>query len=373
MAQRVRNTTQNHIRNQENVGLLPGKGVDVGAPVQKTNVKRSALTVIQNRNDKLPLSTVVSKNKPSAIQSKPSSSKLSQPVATAPVKPSTRDLEGVEDIDKDDKNDPYLLSEYVNDIYDYLRSLELQYPIRENYLQGQEVTSRMRSVLIDWLVDVHQQFHLLLETLYLTVAIIDRYLQEVNTTTRKKLQLVGVGSMFVACKYEEMFSPEVGDFVYICDNAYTKEEILSMEKNIIRTLNFNLSRPLPIHFLRRYSKAAHAQSVNHAMAKYILELSLIDYELCHISPSLISAASLYLGLWLYNTEKKAVWTKTLVHYSTYSFSDLKPIVKKLASILVQIGMSKCQAVPKKYSQSKMLKISTAPELKMASLRKLASS
>jgi hypothetical protein len=280
---------------------------------------------------------------------------------------------GAEDIDRDDKGDPFLLPEYVNDIYAYLRDLETKYPIKQNYLEGQEVTSKMRGVLVDWIVEVHEQFHLVAETLYLTVAIIDRYLQKVRTTTRKYLQLVGVGAMFMASKYEETFAPEVGDFVYICDNAYTKDEILRMEKAIVRTLDFSLSRPLPLHFLRRYSKAAHALPVHHMMAKYLLELCLVDYDMCHYAPSLISAAAIYLSLWLFHSEKKGVWTKTMVQYTTYSLKDVEAIVKKLASVVVRAFATKNQAVNKKYARSKFLKISCSPELKGAAFMKLASS
>jgi len=86
--------------------------------------------------------------------------------------------ENVTDIDKDDHDNPQLVSEYVNDIYAYLRQLEVRYPIRSQHLVSQtEITGRMRGILIDWLVQVHLRFHLLQETLYLTVAIIDRYLQ----------------------------------------------------------------------------------------------------------------------------------------------------------------------------------------------------
>ena len=136
------------------------------------------------------------------------------------------------------------------------------------------------------MVGVHLQFHLLQETLYTTVAILDRfapyyfYLEfvpwfvvfrflqvEVGSVSRNKLQLVGVAAMLVAAKYEEIYSPEVNDFVYITDDAYTEKDILRMEIRILATLNFDLGRPLPIHFLRRASKAGGVEATTHTLAK----------------------------------------------------------------------------------------------------------
>lgn len=74
---------------------------------------------------------------------------------------------------------------------------------------------------------------------------------------RSQLQLVGVTAMFIASKYEEMYAPDIGDFVFITDTTYSKQEILQMEKSILKSLDFNLSKPLPLHFLRRNSKAGN--------------------------------------------------------------------------------------------------------------------
>lgn len=87
------------------------------------------------------------------------------------------DLITIEDIDEEDRKNPILVSVYSNDIYAHLRALEMLFPIEKGYLQGQEVTAKMRCVLVDWLIEVHEQFHLMQETLYLTIAIIDRFLQ----------------------------------------------------------------------------------------------------------------------------------------------------------------------------------------------------
>lgn len=144
-------------------------------------------------------------------------------------------LLGVDDIDKDDGGKLNLESEYVKDIYNYLQELEKKFAIPENYLaQQKEVSAKMRTVLIDWLNEVHLQFHLFTETYYLTVGIIDRYLHEFTMTSRKSLQLVGVAAMFLACKYEEMYPPMLKDFVFITDDTYSAEQITAMEQRILK-------------------------------------------------------------------------------------------------------------------------------------------
>ena len=82
----------------------------------------------------------------------------------------------------------------------------------------------MRAILVDWIIEVHLKFKLLPETLFITINLIDRYLSIVSIK-RNSLQLVGVTAMFIASKYEEIYAPEVRDFVYITDNAYSKTEI----------------------------------------------------------------------------------------------------------------------------------------------------
>lgn len=134
---------------------------------------------------------------------------------------STRLIQQVEDIDESDVNNPQMVTEYVNDIYRYLFKLERVFPVRENFLATQsDVTPKMRSVLLDWINEVHGQFSLELETYHMTVSMIDRYLQAIPSTPRRSLQLIGVTALFMASKYEELMPPEISDFVYVtgkCD------------------------------------------------------------------------------------------------------------------------------------------------------------
>ncbi|CAL8377591.1 unnamed protein product [Gadus morhua 'NCC'] len=275
----------------------------------------------------------------------------------------------VEDIDDQDVEMPHLCAEYVKDIYAYLMALEQKQSVRPNYMQGYEINERMRALLVDWLIQVHSRFQLLQETLYLTVAILDRFLQ-VQPVSRKKLQLVGVTAMLVASKYEEMYSPEVADFAYITDNAFTKGQILLMEQMILRGLDFNLGRPLPLHFLRRASKAANSNVEKHTLAKYLMELTLVDFAMVHYRPSEIAAASLCLSQLLL---EDLPWSPTQHHYATYDVGHLKPIMQHMAKNVVTVngGKTKFQAVKTKYSSSKLMKISLTPHLKSSALMAMA--
>lgn len=283
-------------------------------------------------------------------------------------------LEGIENIDINDAWNPMLVSEYVNDIYKYLNDLEETFAIRENFLDGhKQINHKMRTILIDWINEVHYQFKLEIDTYHMTVSIIDRYLQLVTDTPKKELQLVGVTAMFIASKYEELFPPEISDFAYITDDTYKKKQILEMERQIVRVLDFHLGKPLPTHFLRRFSKAAKAADKNHLVAKYLIELASIDYGTAHYKPSEIAAAALYISLYLFpianngGAGESKVWSKTLEHYTHYTIEQLTPVVQRLAKLVKSAPTMKVQAVYSKYQSSKFEKISAQPELHGTSL------
>ena len=147
------------------------------------------------------------------------------------------------------KYDLQYVKEYQEEIIEYLLSLEQEKRINPNYMKEQkDINDKMRIILIDWLIEVHLKFKLLPETLFLTINFIDRYLQK-NQTTRDKLQLIAVSSLLIACKYEEIYPPEISSFVYITDNAYKKEDILNYELKILSSLDYDVTYPTPFRYL----------------------------------------------------------------------------------------------------------------------------
>ncbi|XP_065310698.1 uncharacterized protein [Dermacentor albipictus] len=165
-------------------------------------------------------------------------------------------LHGVPDFEEGDFEDPTMGVPYAQEIFDYLAYLEERWPIKTGFLQVQPtVTPEMRSTLINWLMQVHWHYRLYHEILFLAVSLIDRVLQE-KRVSRRKLQLLGVSAIFLASKLEMTWPPAVDDLIATTGNAYEREEVLSMERQILCTLDWSLGRPSPLQFLRRSCQKA---------------------------------------------------------------------------------------------------------------------
>uniref|UniRef100_A0A804N1Y9 Cyclin-A1-1 n=1 Tax=Zea mays TaxID=4577 RepID=A0A804N1Y9_MAIZE len=218
-----------------------------------------------------------------------------------------------------------------------------------------DVNPSMRAILIDWLVEVAEEYRLVPDTLYLTVNYIDRYLSG-NEISRQRLQLLGVACMLIAAKYEEICAPQVEEFCYITDNTYFRDEVLDMEASVLNYLKFEMTAPTAKCFLRRFARAAQACDEDPALhleflANYIAELSLLEYSLLSYPPSLIAASAIFLARFILQPTKYP-WNSTLAHYTQYKPSKLSECVKALHRLCSVGSGSNLPAIREKYSQHK---------------------
>ena len=109
--------------------------------------------------------------------------------------------------------------------------------------------------------------------------------------------------------------------MYICDKAYSKEEILALEVQMLNMLNFQLTPATPLHFLRRFSKAARSDSTTHTLSKYLIELSLPEYNMLQYKASTIAAAAVYVARAMRHLTPQ--WNDTLQHYTQHTVEDLR--------------------------------------------------
>lgn len=216
---------------------------------------------------------------------------IQKPLAVVAEEP----VEVWDDLDTEDADDPLMVSEYVVEIFEYLKQLEITTMANPDYMDNQnELEWKMRGILVDWLLEVHTRFRLLPETLFLAVNIIDRFLSA-KVVQLDRLQLVGVTAMFIASKYEEVLSPHVQNFRHVADDGFTEDEILSAERFVLAALNYDLSYPNPMNFLRRISKADNYDIQTRTLGKYLLEISCLDHRFIAHPPSQVAAAAMFLA------------------------------------------------------------------------------
>nr|XP_043615742.1 cyclin-A1-3-like [Erigeron canadensis] len=223
----------------------------------------------------------------------------------------------------------------------------------------EDITPSIRAILIDWLVEVAEDYRLLPETLYLTINYVDRYLSG-NPIHLYKIQLLGVACMMIASKYEEICAPNVEEFCNLTENIYSNDEVLQMESSVLNFLNFEMTAPTVTCFLNLflvsdaqmdiYNMGIHPMRLEF-LASYISDLSLLRYSMLRYAPSLIAASAIFLARFLLMPSLKP-WNLILRYYTLYQPSDLQKCVKTLHSLVCKCPNFELKAIREKYSQHK---------------------
>lgn len=253
------------------------------------------------------------------------------------------------------------LVEYAEDIISHLHQRERTLLRDPNYLANQPVvTERMRMILIDWLVDVAIKFKVHPETYYLAVDIVDRFLMQ-NSVARVQLQLVGVTSILLAAKHEEIWAPEIKDCIYISANTYSDQDVIRMERDIACSLGFRFTVPTSYPFMCNMLKRLNANTAVRHATYFFLDSATLDYSMLAYLPSCIAQAACYLGHLLIlhqggttSGSQAGGWKATFANCCETPMVDLTECAEKLLAFthVLVAPNSRFQAIRRKYSSSR---------------------
>lgn len=235
----------------------------------------------------------------------------------------------------------------------------MEYAAKNYFTLGRqgEITPRMRTILVDWLLEVHYKYKLQPQTLWLCINLIDRFLEK-EDIARGRLQLVGITALFIACKFEEVNAPEVKDCVYLTDNAYTKQEILQTEARMLHVLDYQLHVPTGYHFLIKLFNRIKASERVRLAVSFVAERNMYEPDMLDYSPRVYTAASMLAGLYCVYDEldgfKTAsdIWTPALQEESGLSLKQIRNCAMQLIDHVHEVHTPstrrRIDAVKKKY-------------------------
>ncbi|XP_063751372.1 cyclin-A1 [Eleginops maclovinus] len=248
------------------------------------------------------------------------------------------------------------VSDYAEDIHLYLRESERKSRPSPDYLEKHpEITNGMRVILVDWLVEVVQEYRLRSETLHLAVNYLDRFLSYTASVKRSKLQLVGTAALMIAAKYEEICPPELNEFVYTTDSTYTSKQLVSMEHVFLKVLSFRMAAPTTNQFLRLFMSIHSVCTITENLSQYVAELSLLEIDpFLQYTPSLVAAGAYCLASYIVN---KSLWPESLHAFTGYTTAKIVPCMTALHKLYISAESRPQQAIREKYKTSKYFRVS----------------
>ncbi|KAJ3431820.1 cyclin-a2-4 [Anaeramoeba flamelloides] len=273
-------------------------------------------------------------------------------------------IDKILDINFRHKKDLLFVTEYSKEIYENYRARETRHLPSPTYLEDKQtnITSLQRKILVNWINDVCQELNLHSETYYLSINYLDRFL------TRQKcpveyLQLIAVTCIFIASKYEEIYSPEIEELSEYTKNLCKPNQILRSETLILNCLRFRFTVVTPKQFLRWYLRAASSSIKVMLIANYLLELQSLEYAFLNFKPSMIAASCVAAARWILNDQNnnnnnnKHWWDKTMEHYTGYIESELTECISFLIQAFKNAPNSQYNSSYEKYGDENLRQVS----------------
>lgn len=241
----------------------------------------------------------------------------------------------------------------------YLISIEGVYAPDPDYFERwqPDISNMMRAILMDWMMEVCNEFTLKRETYHYAANYVDRFLSIHKNVRKEELQLVGVTAMFMAAKMEEVYSPRVADFAKSTDNGYTVQQIVKMEKVMLRELGWRTTPPTYAMWCNWYMNQwdiyinTNEYAVNHEIIQsvgdltfktsnetaysrfrevlQIMDLIILDNNCLRYKPRGLVASILFLILGLHTGEfdVERIWTEFI--YTSNGFLDPNSLFNQL--------------------------------------------
>ena len=179
-----------------------------------------------------------------------------------------------------------------------MKSQEEVYKIKANYMESQaqkksmhkrktpwyKISREDRAMAVDTVVEIHRKYGLVPETLFISIATIDRYLglKKDEVKRAKDIEAIGVASLLLSSKYEDIYPPALDEMIKFMRKPSTRKEILEWEFKILKELVFQITVPTPYRFLERFSSVSAFFQNALPLAQYVIELALYDFDIQYI-------------------------------------------------------------------------------------------
>lgn len=276
-------------------------------------------------------------------------------------------LDSIVDFDESVQYDIHFEPHYAWDSFYYDRQRELLFE-NKNYLETQDISTTMRARLVDWLVFIQNNFSLDHEALYMAVKMSDQYLMK-KQCPKYLLPLLYLTSVLISSKFEERLPPvSIAELMEHSNRKYSRKQVLSFEADLLQVLNFNIRFPLSYTFLRRFAICTKSDKTILTLARYILESSLLEYDMIDIIESKLAAASLLLAFRMLNSHNR--WDNTAIYYTGYKEEELFTTLRLLNINICSEKVSK-STTRKKYNHQLFLNVARIPPLSNKYLDELA--